>query len=93
MLPCARAQVRVYNERHLVSVHSVPSPVTGLWAGRYGREDNTLVTVLRSGALDIKVRALAGRVPGEQDVGLVDGRHQDVCLGIVDARVAGGGGL
>jgi hypothetical protein len=55
----APGEVRVYNEKHLVSMHSVPSPVTGLWFGRYGREDNTLITVTRSGSLDIKASVVA----------------------------------
>lgn len=41
----AAGEVRVYNEKKLVSLHTVPSPVTALWFGRYGREDNTLITV------------------------------------------------
>ncbi len=38
-------EVRVYNDKSLVSVHTLPSPVTGMWFGRYGREENTLITV------------------------------------------------
>lgn len=48
-------EVRVYHEKRLASCHSVPSPVTALWFGRYGREDDTLVTLTKSGSLDIKV--------------------------------------
>lgn len=45
----------MYNDKVLVSVHTSPSPVSGLCAGRYAREDNSLITVTSSGALDIKV--------------------------------------
>jgi hypothetical protein len=48
--------MRLYNEKHLVSVHTVPSPATAIHFGRYGREDNTLITILKNGTLDIKVR-------------------------------------
>lgn len=50
-------EVRVYNERHLVSLHNLPSSITALYFGRYGREDHTLITALKSGALDIKILA------------------------------------
>lgn len=48
----------MYHERSLVSVHTTPggAPVAALAFGRYAREDNTLVTVLRGGGIDIKVR-------------------------------------
>ncbi len=45
----------MYNEKLLVSVHVVPNPVTALCFGRYGREDNTLISLTKSGMLDIKV--------------------------------------
>lgn len=51
----AAGEVRLYREKVLLSVHSLPSPVTGMWFGRYGREDNTLITVTKSGALDIRI--------------------------------------
>lgn len=53
----SNGEVRVYNEKLLVSVHVSPNPVTALWFGRYGREDNTLLAITKSGALDIKVWA------------------------------------
>ena len=45
----APGEVRVYNERSLVSVHTTAggAPVMALASGRYAREDNTLVTVTR----------------------------------------------
>jgi hypothetical protein len=49
-------QVRLYNDKALMSVHSSPSPVKGLCAGRYAREDNSLIAVTAAGGLDIKVR-------------------------------------
>ncbi|PNH05290.1 Bardet-Biedl syndrome 1 protein [Tetrabaena socialis] len=75
----ANGEVRVYNEKLLVSVHNVPNPVTALWFGRYGREDNTLITTHKSGLLDIKmlprtanleVGAVGGGPPPEQDIPL-----------------------
>ena len=53
--PTLPGEVRVYYDKHLSWTHTVASPVTGLWFGRYGREDNTLIIVCKSGALEIKV--------------------------------------
>ncbi|GFR47769.1 hypothetical protein Agub_g9536 [Astrephomene gubernaculifera] len=79
LVALANGEVRVYNEKLLVSVHSVPNPVTALWFGRYGREDNTLLAITKSGALDIKilprtanleVGAVGGGPPPEQEIPL-----------------------
>lgn len=48
--------LRVYNDKTLVTEHTSSSPVSGLFVGRYAREDNSLVTVTAAGGLDIKVR-------------------------------------
>jgi Bardet-Biedl syndrome 1 protein len=48
-------QVRVYNDKHLVSVHSSHDPVMGMRFGRFGREENTMVMTHASGALGIKI--------------------------------------
>jgi Bardet-Biedl syndrome 1 protein len=48
-------ELRVYNEKNLVTVHNTSAPVSGIWFGRYGREDNTLITVTKSGAVEIKM--------------------------------------
>lgn len=51
----ANGEVRVYNEKHLVSVITMPDLVTGMRFGRFGREDNVLVCTTRSGALSVKI--------------------------------------
>ncbi|GLC45690.1 Bardet-Biedl syndrome 1 protein [Pleodorina starrii] len=75
----SNGEVRVYNEKLLVSIHTVPNPVTALWFGRYGREDNTLITITKSGLLDIKMLprtanleagAVGGGPPPEQEIPL-----------------------
>ncbi|EFJ41176.1 Bardet-Biedl syndrome protein 1 [Volvox carteri f. nagariensis] len=75
----SNGEVRVYNEKLLVSIHTVPNPVTAMWFGRYGREDNTLITITKSGMLDIKilprtanleVGAVGGGPPPEQEIPL-----------------------
>ncbi|GIL69347.1 hypothetical protein Vretimale_13465 [Volvox reticuliferus] len=75
----SNGEVRVYNEKLLVSIHTVPNPVTALWFGRYGREDNTLITITKSGMLDIKMLprtanleagAVGGGPPPEQEIPL-----------------------
>mmetsp|Transcript_20772 Transcript_20772/g.53229 ORF Transcript_20772/g.53229 Transcript_20772/m.53229 type:complete len:619 (+) Transcript_20772:542-2398(+) len=72
-------EVRLYNEKHLVAVHNVPSPVRVLHFGRYGREDNTLISFLKNGALDIKILPRSAKLdvsggalgpPAEQDIPL-----------------------
>ena len=42
-------EVRVYNEQHLVSVTPFESPVNAMTFGKFGREDNTLISVTRTG--------------------------------------------
>ncbi|GIL48849.1 hypothetical protein Vafri_5272 [Volvox africanus] len=75
----SNGEVRIYNEKLLVSIHTVPNPVTALWFGRYGREDNTLITITKSGMLDIKMLprtanleagAVGGGPPPEQEIPL-----------------------
>lgn len=55
VLALKNGEVRVYHEKHLASIHIAPSPVTGLYFGKYGREDNTLITIMKNGSLDIKM--------------------------------------
>lgn len=47
LLPPSSGEVRMYNGKALVHTHTLPSVATALWFGRYGREENTLVTVRR----------------------------------------------
>ncbi|KXZ45593.1 BBS1 protein [Gonium pectorale] len=79
LVALSNGEVRVYNEKLLVSVHTVNFPVTALWFGRYGREDNTLLTITKTGMLDIKmlprtanleIGALGGGPPPEQEIPL-----------------------
>jgi hypothetical protein len=68
----------VYNEQRLVSLHCSASPVTALCFGQYGREGTTLISVLKSGGLDIRMlprtvqleAGAAGRPLPEQDTPL-----------------------
>eukprot|EP00276_Gloeochaete_wittrockiana_P008473 CAMPEP_0184664068 /NCGR_PEP_ID=MMETSP0308-20130426/51076_1 /TAXON_ID=38269 /ORGANISM="Gloeochaete witrockiana, Strain SAG 46.84" /LENGTH=592 /DNA_ID=CAMNT_0027107225 /DNA_START=108 /DNA_END=1886 /DNA_ORIENTATION=+ len=48
-------EIRIYNEKHLVSNLQTRDVITGLRFGRYGREDSTLVIAFKSGALSIKM--------------------------------------
>ena len=43
-------ELRVYNEQHLVSVTKLSSPVNAMTFGKFGREENTLVSITRAGA-------------------------------------------
>ena len=49
-------EVRVYNAKCLVHKHTLPSVATALWFGRYGREENTLITV------SVRACLLAGKL-------------------------------
>jgi len=51
----ANGEVRVYNEKQLVSIHQTNDLVVGMRFGRFGREDNTLISTHASGALSIKI--------------------------------------
>ncbi len=62
-LAIANGTVRVYCDRALVSVHdaggssgSGPAPPLALCAGRYAREDASLIVITASGGVDIKVK-------------------------------------
>jgi len=75
----ANGELRVYNEKHLVSIYSMSDTVHGMRFGRLGREDNALVVTTSSGNLQVKImprqanleasNASAGPPP-EQDVPL-----------------------
>jgi len=41
--------LRVYNEQHLVSVTKFKSPVNAMTFGKFGREENTLISITRTG--------------------------------------------
>lgn len=45
----AAGEVRMYNEQHLVSTTQLSSPVNAMTFGKFGREDNTLISVTRTG--------------------------------------------
>lgn len=72
-------EVRCYREKKLVAVVEVGESVTALHFGHYGRADNTLVCVTKSGGLVVKMlqrtASLEGdagdaKAPAEQDVAL-----------------------
>ncbi|GMH36088.1 hypothetical protein BSKO_03956 [Bryopsis sp. KO-2023] len=72
-------EVRVYHEKHLASVHTVSSKVSALYFGKFGREDNTLITLMKDGGLDIKILPRSANLeassaftgpPPEQDIPL-----------------------
>ncbi|KAJ1456008.1 ciliary BBSome complex subunit 1-domain-containing protein [Pelagophyceae sp. CCMP2097] len=76
----ANGEVRFYREKDLVDVLRINDVVAALCCGSYGREDNTLIVVTRSGALLVKmlprsadfdkIEASSGGPPPEQDVPL-----------------------
>jgi Bardet-Biedl syndrome 1 protein len=49
------ASVRIYNGKQLVSTLMFPDVSAGLVFGRYGREDNSLLSVQRSGGLYVRM--------------------------------------
>jgi Bardet-Biedl syndrome 1 protein len=73
-------EIRVYNGKVLVNVINNTDVITGARFGRYGREDNTLVLVSKSGSLQIKMlprtanlepsKGLNTGPPPEQDIPL-----------------------
>lgn len=52
---CDDANIYLYNERDVVDIIGTGDPVTAIRYGRFGREDNALVYVTRSGALTVKI--------------------------------------
>jgi len=55
LMALGNGEVRVYHDKALVSVHQATAPATALYFGRYGREDHSLITLTKTGALDIKI--------------------------------------
>ena len=47
---CHAGELRIYNEKQLVSTTKMPSPVGAMVFGRYGREEHALISILTSGA-------------------------------------------
>ena len=79
LVALADGQLRVYNDKHLVSVYDVGEPVCGLRFGRIGREDNALAITARSGAVRVRILPRLAKLeanpegagpPPEQDVPL-----------------------
>ena len=75
----ATGEIRGYRDKELVDVIRVGEVVSALCCGSYGREDNTLVVITRSGGLLVKMLPRsaafdtadrAGGPPPEQDVPL-----------------------
>mmetsp|Transcript_36995 Transcript_36995/g.44743 ORF Transcript_36995/g.44743 Transcript_36995/m.44743 type:complete len:613 (+) Transcript_36995:397-2235(+) len=55
LVALANGEVRVYNEKHLVSSHQTNDMVMSMRFGRFGREDNTMVLTHSSGSLTFKI--------------------------------------
>ena len=77
----ANNELHVYNEKHLVSVTKLDEPVLCVHWGKFGREDNTLISILKSGALDVKILP---RTANMEPVGVAKGppAEQDVPLNV-----------
>lgn len=48
-------QIHLYNDRNRVDIIETDDTIVSMKCGRFGREDNTLVMVSRSGGLTIKI--------------------------------------
>eukprot|EP00741_Cyanophora_paradoxa_P005276 tig00000865_g5115.t1 len=79
LVALASGEVRLYNEKHLVSVLQTHDAVMGMRFGRYGREEASLVLSFKSGAISIKmlprlanldVGTVHAGPPPEQDIPL-----------------------
>ncbi|KAL0026920.1 hypothetical protein WJX77_011582 [Trebouxia sp. C0004] len=64
----ANGDLRVYNEQHLVSVTKFESPVNAMTFGKFGREENTLVSITRTGGLDVKILPRTAKLDGGSSV-------------------------
>jgi Bardet-Biedl syndrome 1 protein len=78
LVALANNELRVYNEKHVVSKFDMMEPVRGLRFGRMGREDNTLILCTRGGNLQVKIMPRLANLeavsqngpPPEQDIPL-----------------------
>jgi hypothetical protein len=48
-------EVRLYNEKHLISVFTEKEVVTAMRFGPFGREPNSLILTMANGALSCKI--------------------------------------
>ena len=78
LVALANNELRVYNEKHMVSKFDMMEPVRGLSFGRMGREDNTLILCTKGGCLQVKIMPRLANLeavsqngpPPEQDIPL-----------------------
>lgn len=79
LIGLANGDVRMYNEKSLVSTMNNGEPVAGIVYGSYGREDNTLALVYKAGALGFHMLKRSANLdvsdtppgpPPEQDIPL-----------------------
>lgn len=74
-------EVRVYNDKFLVSVYQTNDSLTGLHFGRFGREEHSLVTAGRSGTLTVKILSRKATLEGTS-TGAGPPPEQDIPLNI-----------
>lgn len=63
----ANGTVRVYNDKALASTLTIGDPIMAVAYGPYGREDNTLAVVAKSGTLTIKMFRRSGSLEGHDE--------------------------
>lgn len=73
----SNGEIRLYNEKNLVSTVNLDEPIYGIKFGRFGRESNTMLCTTKSGALDIRIMSRSAKIdtlhsangpPPEQDI-------------------------
>eukprot|EP00002_Diphylleia_rotans_P010307 TRINITY_DN2075_c0_g1_i3.p1 TRINITY_DN2075_c0_g1~~TRINITY_DN2075_c0_g1_i3.p1 ORF type:complete len:559 (+),score=112.06 TRINITY_DN2075_c0_g1_i3:50-1726(+) len=79
MVALADGEIRLYNERNMISNFKFDEPIAGMKFGRYGREDHALMLIYKSGGLAVKILSRSANLnttlgppgpPPEQDIPL-----------------------
>ena len=79
LVALASGEVRMYDDKNMLSSLSCSSPITAMSFGQYGREDATLVLISKTGSLALKIlqrkakleaHDASAAIPEEQDIPL-----------------------
>lgn len=57
-------EIRLYNEKQLITVIHAQEPLRGMKFGVYGREDGSLVLNYKNGGLSVKILQRQSRLTG-----------------------------
>ena len=82
LVALANGELRVYNGKNLIDTYQTNDIILGMKFGTYGRESNTLILTMKSGALSIKMLPRQANLDSNFKVGSGPPPEQDVPLNV-----------